>query len=312
MDDRGLVHILNENGSKPPLIWCFNAPHEFQILAEKLGPEQPIIGLRSLHLVARIEPGRGRHDREMANHYADFLLGALPDRPCYIGGNCQGATIAFHIARRWLLAGRQCPHFISMEMEPPLPLPLPCTLLFGANSTMFNPYLKGDHGAPLRWKNLVAFPSDQIIPGGHGEYFNEINVIPLSNTLHHILNAPPLAQPDLPPVRLFTTPLPRSHPVGATLSVRVRVERASDTPAPTITLCAIWQSAEGQDVHGLTSQIADGSLCQFDIRTPELPGKWELILYPACPPFGPVSWADHLNPIGQLETFAMSENPQLT
>lgn len=47
------ISIMNEGGSKPPLLWVFNSADEFPALAEALGPDQPLVGMRSFNGVVR-------------------------------------------------------------------------------------------------------------------------------------------------------------------------------------------------------------------------------------------------------------------
>lgn len=300
LDDRGLVRILNPDGTRPPLIWCFNAQHEFPMLAQQLGPDQPVIGLRSLHLIARIESGRSALDIRLGDHYADCLLRALPDSPCFIGANCQGVGVSAQVAARWALAGRPCPDFIAMEMEPAYPLPLRGTLLFGAQSTAFNPHLRGDLAAPARWQTMFAAPSERIIPGGHGEYFTPQNIAALADTIRTILHRgqPPAAH--APHIRLRAAPFNRTAAPGALIPVDVQLS-LPDGPLPAgLILAHIWRHAATRDVLPVSGQSLTGSSATVTIAAPAHPGEWELLIYPALQPFGPLCWQDHRDPVGRL------------
>ncbi|MFD1808888.1 hypothetical protein ACFSHQ_14425 [Gemmobacter lanyuensis] len=103
----------------------------------------------------------------MGDHYADILLDCLDGGLSFIGGNCQGVGVAAQLTARWSLAGRTCKSFIALEVEPSFPLPCPVALLFGAESELFNPYLRGEeHSAKLRWERMFPRPAAHIVPGG--------------------------------------------------------------------------------------------------------------------------------------------------
>jgi hypothetical protein len=299
LDSAGLVRVLNADGRQPPLIWCFNGRHEFPLLAERLGPDQPLIGLRSMHLVTRMEPGRARQDAAMADHYADILLAHLPDEPCFIGGNCQAVPVAAQLARRWLLAGRRCPSFIALEWEPGAPLPLRCRLLFGAESPMFNPYLRGDADPASRWKLMFAQPQDEIVPGAHGQYFTPQNIDTLVAAIRRAMIDTAASLP-APSLRLQAEILPDEVACGAVLPLRLRLEGGTAALPEGLQIAHIWRDATSGEVLPVAGQPVGLTLCDLTIAAPGTPGQWDLILFPALQPSGPISWHDHLEPVARL------------
>lgn len=300
LDDLGIVRLCNPDGSRPPLIWCFNAQHEADALAALLGPDQPLIALRSLHLVARLEAGRGRLDIEMGDYYADILLNRLGDARCVIGGNCQGVAVATQIARRWLLMGRRCAAFISMESEPLYPLPVPCTLLYGAESEQFNPHLRGDTGAAGRWRLMVANPVQHSIPGGHGQYFGPENSGALVAAIRRVLEGPAAPPPPVHRLRLrLETPPARVAP-GGRIDLGLQVEAEGGGLPAGLMVGHIWRDAETGDVQHVAGQPVEGEVCRLTLAAPATPGLWEILLFPTLPPHGPLSWHAHLDPIASL------------
>ena len=304
LDDLGLVRLFHPDGCRPPLIWCFNAQHEPETLAALLGPDQPLIALRSLHLVARFEAGRGRLDSEMGDYYADLLLDRLGDAACVIGGNCQGVSVATQIARRWILAGRHCASFISMESEPLYPLPMPCTLLYGAESEQFNPHLRGDTGAAERWRLLVANPVQHTIPGGHGQYFQPEHNEALATAIRRALNGPAVAPLAAHCLRLRLERPPASVAPGARIELGLRVEAEGGSLPGGLMIGHIWRDAVSCDVQPVVGQPVDGEVCRLVLAAPATPGLWEILLFPSLPPHGPLSWQVHLDPIASLRVKA--------
>lgn len=299
LDEEGLVRILNPEGTRAPLIWCFNAKHEFPMLAERLGPDQPVIGLRSLNMIARFEPGRSALDARMADHLADILLARLPQQTSIIGGNCQGVPMAAQVAARWCLAGRICRDFISMEMEPAYPLPCRGNFLYGAQSTMFNPHLRGDaDAATSRWQLLFGSVSEHEVPGGHGQYFTAKNVDGLAQTVRSILHRSEAGLSARSDLRLRAGGLP----AAALPEQEIELHLAVDGACPAGLMVAhLWRDADSQEPKRVAAQPANVAAGQLRIPVPAAPGRWELILFPALPPEGPVAWQDHLLPVGCLQ-----------
>jgi thioesterase domain-containing protein len=174
-----LITGLNLAGQRPPLFWCFQTAREFEALARELGPDQPLFGMRSGHLImARDHDALSR----MAKHYADAIFEARPRGPCLIGGNCQGAQIAFVVAQELLSCGRQVPLLCMMEVNIQRAYPGPVALFFGRQSHERNP-LRREHDPRVAWRRLYgAFTVDEI-SGGHGQFFQQPHVGDLAAAL---------------------------------------------------------------------------------------------------------------------------------
>ncbi len=167
----GLMAGLNLSGSRPPLFWVFQGGKEFAALAEALGPDQPLYGFRSGHLVFRYSE---ENVDQIARRYLQDLLEACPDGRFTLGGNCQGGILAMAMARR--LADLQRPPQLLVLMEwtfRPSPYPGPVLFLHGADSP-----------APPRTPDqLTGGHATRIIPGAHGGFFWRGNVEGLAEIL---------------------------------------------------------------------------------------------------------------------------------
>lgn len=186
--DQSLFRILNEKGSAPPLVWCFNNGHEFGRLAGRLGANQPVYGLRSGNLVLDITPENHREsNRRVALHALPELLRILPDGSFYLGGNCQGAAIAMELALALQRLGRTVPLVILMEAVPEEAFAGRVALIFGKDS-IFNPYTV-HHDPDNEWKRLFDQYTVDIIPGRHGTYFDRLRVGALTKAVKRALQA---------------------------------------------------------------------------------------------------------------------------
>lgn len=298
LGDSGLLRILNAKGSLPPLIWCFNSHHEFPLLAQTLGPDQPLIGLRSLMLIARMEPGRARMDQAMGEHIADLLLTLLPTGACHVGGNCQAVPVAARVAMRLLLAERDVRSFTALEWEPGLPLPLPTKLLFGAESNMFNPELRGDAHATGRWSLLFGQPTHETVPGGHGEYFTNSNIGALAAAIRRGMTPPCTSTPsDLPKLRV--RPLPETMNRSGAVSLDLFSDGESLPEG--LWLAYLWRDVITGEVQPVAGQpLTTASMQRVQVQPPVAPGAWDLIAFPTLPPLGPLRWQDHLDPVARI------------
>lgn len=280
------IAITNEAGSKPPLLWVFNSAIEFPALAEALGPDQPLIGMRSLNTVVRRESLTTWHNRTLAASYANDLVSYLRDRPCTVGGNCQGAAIAGELARNLVLNAIDVQGFIAMEWIEVPALPLQATLLFGAESKDYNPFLRNIDPWPA-WNRLFVNPTCRILPGGHGTYFRPDTISALAGEVRHALalpKAPAVSDRSaLAPETVPQTVATRQH---ITISIKCAELQAGDD------VLAVWECDASVLPHLEVIVIAEtatsGQLLEF--RAPAIAGSWTLQLFLTNPLHGPLTW----------------------
>jgi len=167
-----LVVGLNTTGTARPLFWIFQGYEELRALAGAMGPDQPIYGLRSCH---RILP-EDECDLDSAAPILDRYLWETMDlsasQPMVLGGNCQGALLAFLLGLRLQAADVEPQLLVLMEWSFDRgPYTGPVALLYGSHSYTRDLH-RGDtcEGTRLR-KN---FPDRAVgeIPGKHGEFFS--------------------------------------------------------------------------------------------------------------------------------------------
>ena len=182
----GLVVAQHETGALPPLFWCFQGSAEHMQLSRLLGPDQPLFGLRSGHLVMDYTE---ENLQALARCYADELMATRPTGRFLLGGNCQGGLVMHRVAVELLARGRQIDLLILMEQARFAAYPGPVALMFGADSP-FNPFLS--MADPARLFDL-AYPggySFDIIPGTHGAFFQGPNSVVLARTVRAMLQRP--------------------------------------------------------------------------------------------------------------------------
>lgn len=287
--EEGLVHVLNRDGGRPPLIWCFNARDEFPALAGALGPDQPLIGLRSLNVLVDYRKRPQASDVLVAEHYLRILRRHFDVSRCWVGGNCQGASVAAELSRLLVQDGAGVGAFIAMEWTPLIPFPGHCAMVYGAESRDFNPFLQKRDPWPL-WRHMFAAASCHIIPGGHGTYFQPETVGHLAAVVRDIIAAgegPGIRRQD-EPEPLVVEPPPSQVGVEEPLCVLIarRCLERSDSR-----LYAAWIS-EGTARHIGTLHkplLSAGGPCIL-MRAPSVPGHWTLHIFDCTEGQGPHDW----------------------
>ena len=297
----GLLRVLHADGPRPPLFWCYNGQDEFGRMASGLGPEQPLVGMRSLNKAAPTGPARLPLVEGLAAHYADLLLQDMAFDRCAVGGNCQSAAIATRVAHRLRRAGKRVDLLLTLDATPAEPMPGRVAMLFGQDSEAFNPFFRTPHPEVL-WRAIHGEPSWSIVPGAHGQYFGEENLGPLCEAIEGHLRAAfeaPAPKP-APEAQLLVRSSPRRAQAGSTLVLRAQV-KAPRGSAPFAVL-GLWTS----EAHGAWTPPVDdaraaprieaGWAVDLPVPTPDAPGRWTLRLVLCQEGAGPVGWARDLDP----------------
>lgn len=182
------LKAVNRHGTRPPLIWFFNAPNsQMKALARRLPSNQPLYGGFS---------GAGmfdwNDDKAMAGIaalYAAELLDRFRDGPFAIGGNCQGGKVAWMVTRLLQEAGREVDTLCLVEFSDPELAGFDGRLLM-----MFGKQSKHRHYRPIRWGRRgweSAFrrrPVVSWIDGAHGGFWRDASIPSLADTLVKFLD----------------------------------------------------------------------------------------------------------------------------
>ena len=161
-----LLFAKNAGGLHHPLFWCLQGYEEFHALSRHLGPNRPVVGMRSGHLIMDYsEPNVAL----LADVYVAEILELQPEGPLMLGGNCQAATLTIAMAKALRAKGRDIALVFLMEEPAFPPLNGKVALLFGQDSHL-NPFAQTDPSARI----AAAYPdgaSVDFVPGGHGQLF---------------------------------------------------------------------------------------------------------------------------------------------
>ena len=177
------VFTWNDSGSRRGLFWCLQGYGELEQLASSLGPDQPVHGMRSGHLIMEYTEA---NIAALASRYASEMIAIQPVGTFVIGGNCQAACIARAIALSLKRSGRSVDLLVLMEENSFREYDGRVALLFGREST-YNPYKPEADPEAIFRKSYPGGFSVHFISGGHGQFFEEPNIASLGKTLRHLL-----------------------------------------------------------------------------------------------------------------------------
>jgi hypothetical protein len=186
-----LIAGRNEDGAQVPIFWCFQGPEELAALADALGADQPLYGMRSGYNIMQYS----LHNMDsLAKRYAEEIDKLRSAGPLFVGGNCQGAQIARSVAQALRHRARAVPLVMLMEETLFRPYDRPVALLFGDQSRL-NPYAAGFDYARVFKRSYPSGYSVDLIPGAHGQYFGAENVRGLAARIKALASSASIGDP---------------------------------------------------------------------------------------------------------------------
>lgn len=285
-----LIYGLNTGGHRPPLLWCFQGYEEFAALAQALGPEQPLYGMRSGHLVVDYSPINQLH---LVLAYAEEVLSLDLPLPVLIGGNCQGGHLAQRIAHYLTLIGRPVALLAILNPLAAAPYAGP-TALIRSRYDDTNP-TKRFHGAEALWRINYPHGTADTIPAQHGRVFQGAPLRHLVRVLGQRLAQAADAFPGTFPLAAYGADLKapdacRVAP-GELFEIPVEVTNTTAHPWPATAQSQLWVGNHWRDAAGRTLQwldareplgrgLAPGQSADLTLtlRAPETPGDYRLDL----------------------------------
>lgn len=180
--DGGLMVGLNLGGHEQPLFWCLQSFDELQQLATHLGDSRPVYGMRSGHLAMQFSV---ENIRALAAHYVGEVLATEPHGPYLIGGNCQGAYIAWAIAEELRRRGHSVP-LLALQLfdyRHALPYGGRVALFFGADAA--DRFRASGAHEPAWFELFPAGFSLDVISGTNRWHFVEPHIQDFASKLDH-------------------------------------------------------------------------------------------------------------------------------
>lgn len=268
ISENGLIYGVNTGGLRPPLFWCFQGYEEFANFARALGPDQPLYGMRSGHLV--VAPSNENH-MHMALMYASEIQSLGLPGQIFLGGNCQGALMAQKTAQILIAHGSSV------------------ALLIGLNPFIFTPYsgraafivgrhdvtnpLQRFHAADAVLRANMPHCSVDTLPSEHGKLFAGRIVGLLSDVVRRRMDEALGGFPGSFPVWSlradFSLSAPPAMAPGRLYDVAVTVKNTSDivwepTRQSGLSFGNHWRSPDG----GTVVQWLDGNATLSEAISP--------------------------------------------
>ncbi len=291
-----LVSVLNAEGKLPPLFFWFTSGRQFENLAISLGPDQPIYGMRAGNDVVDhpSEDQQLEDQRRVAlSHVADVLkLGG--DGPFYLGGNCQGATIALNVALALAGFRKSVATVFLLDKAPPIKYNGRVAIAYSGDGFL-NPYLRFQQPEHA-WRQLYREHSIDLIPCRYMEAFDPPYLQLLGRIIHKRMKEAresPLSPlpADAVSVAWTGTRLPHAVAPGARFTASVGLRNASTriwgkTRDSGIRLVGRWHTPGGESVPGASyaaefeSPLGAGesrTLC-LDMAAPDRAGPYRLVI----------------------------------
>ena len=195
------IRVMNAEGTKPPLFFCFLNEYSFVQLGKHIGKDQPLYGMRGANAVVPMtgEEAYEANMRRAAISYLEEVIELAGDGPILLGGYCQGGTIAMHLAALLTALGHTVETVMLVEKTPPVSYPGHVDILFSEKSFL-NPYLEFDQPEAV-WSRRYGSHSFQIVPGDYIDVFLPQYVMGLASALNTCIETA---------LRSARTSLPRS------------------------------------------------------------------------------------------------------
>ena len=183
----GPLLIMNETGSKAPLIWCFNTWAEALLLGRSLDPDQPLIAMISLNFITMPEPRKALIYPNLIKTLTEKVEAYAGDGPFVVGGHCNAARVAEGVAHRLFFKTMRCPLLILLEHVPVHAYPGNILMLFSTQSKL-NPFTHG-HDFEQNWRVVHGSPRWGFIDADHMRLFVDPGLAQLSQHVKMALEA---------------------------------------------------------------------------------------------------------------------------
>ncbi|MFW2542786.1 hypothetical protein ACN2XU_09100 [Primorskyibacter sp. 2E107] len=170
LDRRGIVRILNATGSKPPIFWIFNVRHEPENFANALGPDQPLIYGRSLHLILGPDEDRDSALIGLANYFLRWLAPRMTVTRHFLGANCQGARCLLMLTQRLMAKDIRVSGVCLISALPDIEVGVPALLIYGSRDPHHDPFFHDAVSAQKQASRCFATVRRQLVDAEHGQY----------------------------------------------------------------------------------------------------------------------------------------------
>lgn len=172
VDRAGIVRVLNAEGNKPPLLWIFNSAKEPKLLADALGPDQPLIFSRSAHLLVTSAADRLPIRKDLGDYLHNEISRAFAGQKFDAGTSCQGTSLVMYLADKsghgTFQIGNMC--LINSRL-PEIATRCPALLIYGSGDPGHDPFRENMEGAISKASRCYSEYRRIVLDAQHGAYY---------------------------------------------------------------------------------------------------------------------------------------------
>jgi hypothetical protein len=159
---------------KPPLFWICNSAKEPQLLADALGPDQPLIFSRSAHLLVTSADDRLPFRKILGDYLLDEISRAFAGQKFDAGTSCQGTSLVMYLAeksdRGTFEIGSLC--LINSRL-PEIATGCPALLIYGSGDPGHDPFRENMEEAVSKASMCYSEYDRILLDAQHGEYYSD-------------------------------------------------------------------------------------------------------------------------------------------
>lgn len=174
LDGRGLLRILNEDGSRPPILWIFNSAKEPIPMAAALGADQPLVFSRSAHLLVRPNDDPVQVSNVLTDYLYQEIKLRFPHVNFDMGTSCQGSRILMRLSNLLREGGIGVGGLCMINCPlPEIVTDLPAFLVYGESDPAHDPFRKDIVVAKERAEKVFSRYKRTMVNAKHGQFYAE-------------------------------------------------------------------------------------------------------------------------------------------
>ncbi len=165
LNERSLIRSFGPHNAEYDLFVCVQYEEETRLLAEHLGADFRVHGMRSGHLVMPYTPV---NVDQLSSHYIEELRDIAPAGRLLVAGICQGGAIAHAVAQK--LAAKAAPELLLLVEQARFPAYGGRVAFFYSQESFLNPYTRFDSGVARLDEIYAERYTIDLITGPHGAF----------------------------------------------------------------------------------------------------------------------------------------------
>lgn len=169
-----MLRILNEDGSRPPLLWIFNTAKEPLDFARVLGEDQPLIFSRSSHLIVQPDDDPMKVRKILTDYVVQEVHKRFSGVHFDMGTSCQGGGMVMSLSNSLREVGIGVGHLCMINCSlPEIVTNLPALLVYGDKDEGHDPFQRDLVSAKERAELVFSSHRRSLISARHGQFYSQ-------------------------------------------------------------------------------------------------------------------------------------------